>query len=86
MKIVVASRNPVKIGATRAAFATQFPDAELELLPIDVDSGAGDQPVLPLFLTQYTWVDLRAGLTEAGLDRLEWGITGVKPRKIARRG
>ena len=36
--------NPVKIDATRAAFATQFPAAELELLPIDVDSGAGDQP------------------------------------------
>lgn len=44
MKIVVASRNPVKIDATRAAFATQFPDAELKLLPINVDSGAGDQP------------------------------------------
>ncbi len=41
--------------------------------------GAAKQPVLPLFLTQFTWVDLRGGLTEAGLDRLEWGITGVKP-------
>ncbi len=40
--------------------------------------GAGDQPVLPLFLTQYTWVDLRAGLSEPALDRLEWGITGTK--------
>ena len=42
--------------------------------------GAGERPVLPLFLTQYTWVDLRGGLGQAGLDRLEWGITGVKPR------
>jgi len=41
--------------------------------------GASAQPVLPLFLTQYTWVDLRQGVTEEGLDRLEWGITGVKP-------
>ena len=44
MKIVVASRNPVKIGATEQAFATLFPDATLEMLSADVDSGVGDQP------------------------------------------
>jgi len=44
MRVVVASRNPVKIGATRRAFATVFPDASLEIMPADVDSGAGDQP------------------------------------------
>jgi len=44
MKIVVASRNPVKIGAAREAFSTLFPDATLEVIPVDVDSGAGDQP------------------------------------------
>ncbi len=44
MKIVVASKNPVKVGATREAFATLFPDATLEMLPVHVDSGAGDQP------------------------------------------
>ena len=43
--------------------------------------GAPTRPVLPLFLTQFTWVDLRGGLTEEGLDRLEWGITGVKPSR-----
>ena len=41
--------------------------------------GAARQPELPLFLTQFTWVDLRLGLTDPGLDRLEWGITGIKP-------
>ena len=41
--------------------------------------GAPQQPRLPLFLTQFTWVDLRGGFTEDGLDRLEWGITGRKP-------
>ena len=45
--------------------------------------GASAQPTLPLFLTQYTWVDLRGGVTEDVLDRLEWGITGVKPVKRA---
>jgi hypothetical protein len=41
--------------------------------------GAAEKPNLPLFLTQYTWVDLRAGLTAEGLDRLVWGITRQKP-------
>ncbi|HKI06021.1 MAG TPA: SUMF1/EgtB/PvdO family nonheme iron enzyme [Thermoanaerobaculia bacterium] len=35
--------------------------------------------ILPLFLAQFMWVDLRAGLTKDGLNRLQWGITGVKP-------
>ncbi len=41
--------------------------------------GAPEQPKLPLFLAQFTWVDLRDGINERGLDRLEWGITGVRP-------
>jgi nucleotide-binding universal stress UspA family protein len=43
--------------------------------------GVAEQPKLPLFLAQHTWVDLRDGLSEKGLDRLEWGITGIKPRR-----
>jgi hypothetical protein len=42
--------------------------------------GAPAEPRLPLFMRQFTWVDLRGGLTEGGLDRLQWGITGIKPR------
>ena len=45
MIVVVASRNPVKISATREAFATLYPDAELDVISVDVDSGAGDQPI-----------------------------------------
>jgi hypothetical protein len=41
--------------------------------------GAPSQPKLPLFLAQITWVDLRDGLAEKALDKLEWGITGIKP-------
>ena len=44
--------------------------------------GAPKQPDLPLFLTQFTWVDLRGGLNIEGLDRLQWGITGEKPPRI----
>lgn len=44
MQVVVASRNPVKVNATREAFAAQFPGQAIDLRSVDVDSGAGDQP------------------------------------------
>ncbi len=44
MKVVVASRNPVKIGATERAFATLFPGTALRILSTDVESGVSDQP------------------------------------------
>ncbi len=45
MKIVVASQNPVKVDATRDAFATLMPDAALEMVPVTGDSGVSDQPI-----------------------------------------
>jgi hypothetical protein len=33
---------------------------------------------ISLFLKAFTWVDLRTGLTDAGIDRLAWGIRGEK--------
>jgi inosine/xanthosine triphosphatase len=44
MKVVVASKNPVKITASREAFATVFPDESIDVSSISVDSGVGDQP------------------------------------------
>lgn len=41
--------------------------------------GSSEKPSLPRFLHQFTWVDLRSGLSDRGIDRLIWGITGVKP-------
>ena len=41
--------------------------------------GAPSDVKLPLFLEAFTWVDFRDGLKKDGLDRLEWGITGIKP-------
>lgn len=35
--------------------------------------------VLPKFLSEFTWVDLRACPETAGLERLVWGITGCCP-------
>jgi inosine/xanthosine triphosphatase len=43
-RIVVASKNPVKIEAVRSGFAQVYPGAELELLSLSVASGVADQP------------------------------------------
>jgi len=45
MKIIVTSHNPVKIAATREAFLSRFPSAEIELVPVSVPSGVPDQPM-----------------------------------------
>ncbi len=63
----------------RACLA-QFVEHRKPVIPVLLP-GAPAQPNLPIFLTQFTWVDLRAGLSAAGLDRLEWGITGHKPER-----
>lgn len=46
LRIVVASRNPVKIAAAKAGCARALGDeAELEMLPVEVASGVPDQPM-----------------------------------------
>lgn len=44
MKVVVASKNPVKIAATRRAFEACFPSETVEVQPVSADSGVDDQP------------------------------------------
>jgi len=50
----------------------------LPVIPVLLPGAPADVE-LPTFLSLYTWVDLRSGITEKGLDKLEWGITGKKP-------
>jgi hypothetical protein len=57
---------------------SEFVDRSLPVIPVLLP-GAPDIPRLPLFLKRFTWVDLRGGLTEEGLDRLQWGVTGKRP-------
>jgi tetratricopeptide (TPR) repeat protein len=57
---------------------SEFVDRGLPVIPVLLP-GAPDKPKLPLFLRGFGWVDLRGGITEEGLDRLEWGITGKRP-------
>jgi len=58
----------------------QFVERKMPVIPVLLP-GSGNAPELPLFLRQFTWVDFRKGLTKAGLDRLEWGITGRHPKR-----
>ena len=44
-RIVVASRNPVKVGATMRGFERMFPESRLDLQMVSVPSGVSDQPI-----------------------------------------
>ena len=56
------------------AFLTEFVSRKAPVIPVLLP-GAPAQPNLPMFLTRFTWVDLRGGLSQHGLDRLVLGIT-----------
>ncbi|WP_395338686.1 inosine/xanthosine triphosphatase [Ningiella sp. W23] len=45
MKIVVASKNPVKINAAQSAFSEVFAQNETDIIPISVASNVPDQPM-----------------------------------------
>ena len=45
MRVIVTSRNPVKLKAVARAFEAQFPGQLLELESISADSGVAEQPL-----------------------------------------
>jgi hypothetical protein len=59
----------------------QFVRRRLPVIPVLL-AGTEMQPELPLFLQSFTWVDLRGGLTQMGIDRLVYGITGERPLSL----
>ena len=61
------------------AFLSEFVRRVVPVIPVLLP-GAPANPELPIFLRQFSWVDLRGGLSEDTLDRLQWGITGKKPK------
>jgi TIR domain len=63
----------------RACIA-EFVKRRIPVIPVLLP-GTTTKPVLPIFLNQFTWVDLRYGLDQFGLDQLQWGITGVRPQR-----
>ena len=61
------------------AFIARSRSEQIPVIPVLLP-GCPDSPQLTLFLKAYTWVDLRPGLTDGGLARLLWGITGTRPQ------
>ena len=59
-------------------FLSQFVKRSIPIIPTLLD-GAPEKPELPLFMSEFTWVDMRSGMTKEAVDRLQWGITGKKP-------
>ena len=59
------------------AFLARSKREEVPIIPVLIP-GCPDSPQLALFLEALTWVDLRGGVTDDGLTRLIWGITGIK--------
>ncbi|SOE22823.1 inosine/xanthosine triphosphatase [Spirosomataceae bacterium TFI 002] len=45
MKVCIASKNPTKINASKAAFQLVFPDQEIDAIGISSESGVPDQPM-----------------------------------------
>ena len=62
------------------ACLSEFVKRKMPVIPVLLP-GAPKKVELPMFLQAFTWVDLRGGFDEAGLDRLEFGITGRKPQR-----
>jgi hypothetical protein len=63
-----------------SACLSEFARRKLPVIPVFLP-GAPAHFELPMFLRQLTFVDLRGGLTPAGLHQLRWAITGLKSDK-----
>ena len=78
MKVAVASKNPVKIDATRIALEKVFPEDSFEMEWFSVDSEVSDQPMTDT--ETYQWAENRVhNLKQVAKDfdlyvGLEWGL------------
>lgn len=59
----------------------EYVNRKLPVIPVLLPN-APTEPELPLLLRDLHWVDLRTGLTDEGLAKLVWGITGEKPEQL----
>lgn len=83
-KVIIASRNPVKIDAVKIAFRTMFPEEQYSFVGISVPSGVQDQPMSNLETLEGAsnragsakesnseadfWVGIEGGVEKAGSD------------------
>jgi inosine/xanthosine triphosphatase len=45
MRVIVASKNPVKLGSSDKAFNRIFPKEQIEFITVETDSGVSEQPL-----------------------------------------
>ena len=64
--------GPWEVPEVRACIS-EFVERRMPVIPVLLP-GLRQAPDLPLFLRQFTWVDLRKGLTREAMERLERGI------------
>ncbi len=62
------------------AFLSEFVDRGCPVIPVLLEN-APQKPELPIFLKAMTWVDFRHSESNP-MERLNWGITGVKPDRF----
>ncbi|MDO8512630.1 MAG: inosine/xanthosine triphosphatase [bacterium] len=81
MKVVIASKNPVKITSTKTAFTKVFPNLTFEFEGISVPSGVCDQPMSSIeALTGATNRAEKAALTIPDADYFVGLEGGVEDR------
>jgi hypothetical protein len=68
--------------AEMRALLRQAVESGKPVIPLLLPNAPPTKPPLPLFLEDYTWVDLRSGFADEGIDSLIWGITGKKPEPV----
>ena len=61
------------------AFLREFVKRQCPVIPVLLPT-APQQPILPIFLNSYMWVDFRQQQPEP-MGQLIWGITGIKPQQ-----
>jgi tetratricopeptide (TPR) repeat protein len=64
-------------GREMRALLLEFVRRNVPVIPVLLP-GAAKKPDLPLFLQTMTWIDFRSGVSSHGIDRLVYGIRGVR--------
>ena len=95
-KIIIASKNPVKINATLSGFQKMFPNETFEISGISVASGVSDQPKSDSETFQGAWnrvdnaskeisnadfwIGIEGGIEEKGLDMEAFAWVVIKAK------
>ena len=79
---VLFGSNGFKLWSTpeMLGFISEWGRSREPVIPVLIP-GAPENFPIPFVFRKFSWIDLRRGITEEGLDRLESGITGKKPSK-----